>query len=100
VSEGIPKDKDALSSLWSTSHYLPYPNVIPISWSRLVKSTAKDTWCFLLITWATSESAFRSNCAFKQLQVCLLKKKPARSLQMCSQEQILWKIHNCDLIKE
>jgi hypothetical protein len=60
-----------------------------------VKSTVKDTSCFLLIPWATSESAFRSSCAMKELQVCLLKKKPALSLQTCSQEQTLWKVHNC-----
>ena len=46
-------------SLWSTSHYLSYPNVIPISWSKWVKSTLKETSCFLLVPWAASESAFR-----------------------------------------
>jgi len=30
----IPKEKDAFFSLWSTSHYLSYPNVITICWSR------------------------------------------------------------------
>ena len=66
--QSIPKEKGAFFSLWSTSHYFSCPNVITISWSRWVTVTVKGTSCFLLIPWATSESAFSSSCAMKKLQ--------------------------------
>jgi hypothetical protein len=51
-----------------------------------VKSTLKGISCFLLIPSATSESAFRSLCAMKELQVYLLNNKSPLYSQTGSQE--------------